>query len=60
MLVITCLEGQFGINCLSVFQEILKFSVKISKNLKGNLSQKLPEPNLRLMVNQTKLTITSH
>ena len=64
VLVITCLEGQFGINCPSAFLKILKLleldkgNFKIFKNHEGDLSQKLPEPNICLLVNHTKPTST--
>lgn len=52
VLIITCLGGQFGTNCLSVFLKILKLSelnkgkFKIFKIHKGDLSQKSPEQNV--------------
>ena len=54
VLIITCLEGRFGINCPSAFLKMLK----IFKNYAGDLSQKLPEQNVWLLVNHTKPTNT--
>ena len=60
----TFLGGQFGINCPSAFLKILKLAewnegnFKIFKNHGGDLSQKLPEPNMWLLINQTKPTNT--
>ena len=51
-------------NCLGVFLKILKFlewnkdNFKILRDRKGELSQKWPEPNMWLLVNHTKPTIT--
>ena len=53
VLVMTCLVGQFGINCRSA-------SLKIFKNHERDLSQKSPEPNMLLLVNHTKPTNTSY
>ena len=56
--------GGFGVNCPSVFLKIFKIVLvklsdfKIFKNLEGDLSQKLPEPNICLLVNHTKPTNT--
>ena len=52
VLVITCLGGQFEINCLNTFLKILKLSeyneenFKIFKYHEGDLSEELPEPNM--------------
>ena len=62
VLVITCLAGQFGINCPSAFLKILKLSesnvgnFKIFKNHEGDLSQKAFQRNMWLLVNHTKPT----
>ena len=51
-LVITCLEGQIGINCPSAFLKVLKLPVwnesnfKIFKKREIDLSKKLPESNV--------------
>ena len=49
LLVLTCLEGRFAINCRKS---------KIFKNHEDDLSQKSPEPNEWLLVNHTKPTNT--
>ena len=47
-------------NCPGAFLKILKMiewkqgNLKISKNHEGDLSAKLPEPNMWLLVNHTK------
>ena len=59
VLVITCLAGQFGINCPSLILKVLKLpkwnkdNFKIFKNRDGDLSPKLSEPNMKLPVNHT-------
>ena len=59
VLVITCLGGRFGINCPSAFLKILilleqnEGNFKIFKNHEGDISQKLPEPNIWLLINHT-------
>ena len=64
VLVITCLGGRLGINFPSSFLKILKLSeknesnFKLSKNHEGDLSKKLHEPNMWLLVNHTKPTNT--
>ena len=61
VLVTTCFGGRLGINLPSSFLKILRLSesnFKISKNHKGNLSKKLHEPNMWLLVNHTKPTNT--
>ena len=45
--------GRAMINCPSAFSKTLKFE-KIFKNHESNISQKLPEPNMWLLVNHTK------
>ena len=47
VLVITYLGGRFGLNCPSTFLKIQKFeNLKIFKNYRGDLSQKLLEPSM--------------
>ena len=52
VLVITCLGGQFGINCPSTFLKILKLpelkegNFKNFENHTGDLYQKLPQPSM--------------
>ena len=58
MQVITCLGGWFGINCPSAFLKSFEKNFKRFKNHDGDLSQKSPEPNMWLLVNQTKPTNT--
>ena len=50
---------QFWKNFQSVFLKILKMPYfKIFKNLDGDVPQKSPRPNARLLVNHTKPTST--
>ena len=64
VLAIKCLGWQYGINLPSAFLKVLKLpeqnvrNFKIFKNHDGNLSPKLSEPNMLLLVNLTKLTNT--
>ena len=61
VLVITYLGGQVGINCSNLFLKILKFQFsKIFKYNEDDLAQKLPEPNMRLLVNHTKPANTQY
>ena len=64
VLVITSLEGWFGLNFSSAFLKISKLpewnkgNFKIFRNHKGDLSPKSPEPSMWLLVNQSKPTKT--
>ena len=59
LVVITCLGGQFVINCPSAFLKFFKYknegNFKFLKNLEGDLP---PELNIRLLVNHAKPTNT--
>ena len=59
LVVITCLGGQFVINCPSAFLKFLKYenegNFKFLKNLEGDLPGEL---NIRLLVNHAKPTNT--
>ena len=60
----TCLGERFGINIESAFLKISKFPEENKSNFKifkvdeSDLSQKLAEQNMWLMVNHTKLANT--